>query len=510
MFRVQRWLNLAYAGVSGFQPVTEDGVAGWATMYALTRALQHELGIAVLADSFGPATLSALAQRGGVPRSEANANIVRIVQAGCLCKGYHAADLTGAFDPATAAAVSKVMVDAGLEPLGNAASPKVVKALLSMDSYRLAEQGEPAVRAVQRWLNGRYLTHENVFVIPCDGVVSRGTATSLVFAVQFELGLTDQQATGVVGPLTRTGLKSHVLGPGASGVFVSLFSAGVILNQVDVPGHGRYRHFGDRFDRTLAQAVGAFQSFCALPRTEQGDFATWCQLLASNGDPDRPCAAVDCVDAVTDARAAILKAAGVRLVGRYLDERPSAHPLNKRIQPGELATIFRNGLRVFPISQYSGSEVGYFTRDQGLTDGRSAHDAATGYGFEPATVLYFAVDYDATQAEIDSNVIPYFEGVVAGLTQRGCRYAHGVYGSRNVCAQVSLRTRARWSFVAGMSTGYSGNLGYPLPQNWAFTQVQATTLGSGEAALELDRDAYRPGTDPGASSVTVLASTRDR
>jgi hypothetical protein len=76
----------------------------------------------------------------------------------------------------------------------------------------------------------------------------------------------------------------------------------MIFNQVDVPGQGRYRCFVDRFDRVLAKAVGAFQSFCALPRTEQGDFATWCQLLASNGDPDRPCAAVDALP-ITDARA---------------------------------------------------------------------------------------------------------------------------------------------------------------------------------------------------------------
>jgi peptidoglycan hydrolase-like protein with peptidoglycan-binding domain len=510
VLRVQSWLNTTYAGVSGFQPVAEDGVASWATMYALTRALQHELGISVLSDGFGPATLSALTQRGGVPRSEANANIVRIVQAGCLCKGYHAAELTGVFDLATSVAVSKMMVDAGLEPLGGSVPPKVVKALLTMGSYRLVQQGEPAVRAVQRWLNGRYLTHENVFVIPCDGVVSRSSATSLVFAVQFEMGLTDQQATGVVGALTRTGLKSQTLGPGASGVFVSLFSAGMILNQVDVPGHGRYRHFVDRFDRTLAKAVGAFQSFCALPRTEQGDFATWCQLLASNGDPDRPCAAVDCITTITDARAATLKAAGVQFVGRYLDERPSAHPMNKRIQPGELDVIFRNGLKVFPISQYFGKEVGYFTRDQGLADAHGAHDAAVGYGFDPATVIYFAVDYDATQAEIDSNVIPYFEGVLAGLAERGCRYDHGVYGSRNVCTQVTLRTQARWSFVAGMSTGYSGNLGFPLPHNWAFNQIQTTKLGSGDAALEVDRDAYRPGTDPGTSSVTVSVSMRGR
>ena len=40
----------------GFGYVTEDGRTGWDTVYGLTRALQVELGIADLADNFGPTT----------------------------------------------------------------------------------------------------------------------------------------------------------------------------------------------------------------------------------------------------------------------------------------------------------------------------------------------------------------------------------------------------------------------------------------------------------------------
>ena len=64
VMNVQQWLNDTYTGVSGWNQVDVDGVTGWATMHALTRALQHELGITTLSDNFGTGTLSALAAIG--------------------------------------------------------------------------------------------------------------------------------------------------------------------------------------------------------------------------------------------------------------------------------------------------------------------------------------------------------------------------------------------------------------------------------------------------------------
>jgi hypothetical protein len=52
----QQWVNATYSGVPGYQPVPETGRTGWSTDYALTRGLQHELGISPLSDNVGPAT----------------------------------------------------------------------------------------------------------------------------------------------------------------------------------------------------------------------------------------------------------------------------------------------------------------------------------------------------------------------------------------------------------------------------------------------------------------------
>ena len=39
-----------------------------------------------------------------------------------------------------------------------------------------------------------------------------------------------------------------------------------------------------------------------------------------------------------------------------------------------------------------------------------------------------------------------------------------------MCTKVSEAGYVEYSFVADMSTGFSGNLGYPIPENWAFDQ----------------------------------------
>jgi hypothetical protein len=56
VLEAQRWVNATYGTVPGYVRAPEDGKTGWSTMYALTRALQHELGITALSNSFGPAT----------------------------------------------------------------------------------------------------------------------------------------------------------------------------------------------------------------------------------------------------------------------------------------------------------------------------------------------------------------------------------------------------------------------------------------------------------------------
>lgn len=478
----QRFINVTYGQVDGVPHVEEDGVTGWATMYALTRALQYELGITALSNNFGPATLAALQDRwpviadNGVP-----ANVIRIVQSGLYCKGYDGGQISGRYDERTAAGVADMKANMGVAsayPTG--VTPKVFKALLTMDAYVVVGNGSDEVRAVQQWMNGRYVHRRDFFIIPCDGNFSRDVQKALMLAIQYEIGMSDDVANGVFGPGTQAGLKANTLSEGSSGVWVLLFTAALLFNRR--PGVS----FSSSFTSAVAAAARAFQQFVKLPVTGKGDFQTWASLLVSTGDSTRKGTALDCVTEITTARARALHDAGYRIVGRYLCN-VAGTSLNKMIQPFELETIVSNGLRVFPIYQTYGGERSYFHAHQGTVDALDAINWARFHGFKSGVRIYFAVDYDAIDADVTSNIIPHFRAIKHTIDEYS-GYQVGIYGPRNVCSRVAAEGLTSASFVSDMSTGFSGNLGYPLPADWAFDQIATITVGSGDGRIEIDNN----------------------
>ncbi|MGE1166599.1 glycoside hydrolase domain-containing protein, partial [Peribacillus simplex] len=58
----QEWVNKTYTGRAGYQEIKVTGTTGWSTMWALTRALQLELGITETSTKFGDGTLAKLAK----------------------------------------------------------------------------------------------------------------------------------------------------------------------------------------------------------------------------------------------------------------------------------------------------------------------------------------------------------------------------------------------------------------------------------------------------------------
>jgi len=402
----------------------------------------------------------------------------------------------------TVEAVKSLRSNMGIPEGDGTVNAAIARCILNMDAYVLLAGGTEKVRGIQRWLNGRYWQRPAYTIGPCDGIYSRSVQQALMIAIQYELGL---EPTGNFGPGTQAGLRANQLRVGDSGIFVELFSAACVFNE---PVDDYRTNQRSVYDDQLAEFVRAFQRFSQLTVNGNGDYQTWCQLLVSSGDPDRPATGSDTRFEITPSRARWLWDNGYRIVGRYLYDPPGS-TLDKEIKPGELQTIFDAGLRVFPIYQDNGRQVSDFTYSIGYQHALNAHDLAVGYGFNKGTVIYFAVDYDATQDEIDSNIVPYFQGVVAGLASRGKRYVHGVYGSRNVCWNVTQKTFARYSFVSGMSWGFSGNLGFTLPPNWSFNQIKEFTVTNGSDSFDLDRDVWRAGSDPGVASVNDPAGPAD-
>lgn len=496
VLKAQKWVNSTYKDVTGYVACAESGQTGWATMHSLTRGLQIELGITSLSDAFGPTTMSLMQEFGPVDASTANTNIKTIVEAALYCKGYNGGSVDGTFGGYTQSGVAQMKSDMGfaLEP---SVTPKEMKSLLTMDAYVLLSGGDEQVQSVQRWMNATYIDRADYYIVPCDGYFSRDVQHGLMLAIQYSIGMADGVANGNFGPGTRDGLQTKArvtIGSVDSGTthFVRLFKAALIFNQ-----YAGVDWSSLEYTATTSSITTKFQSFCLLPLTGIGDYQTWCSLLVSTGDPDRKGAAADCMTPLNDERAKALVASGYTAVGRYI-----TGGTQKLLTPSEVGTIFANGLRFFPIYQEYNNALSYFDQAQGNSQAQGAHASALGLGIPSGAVIYFAVDYDATADEVESNILPFFLGVKQAFDGLGNRFSVGVYGSRNICSMVSARGYAVSSFVSGMSTGFSGNLGFPLPQNWAFDQIKTLTIASGEAGeLEIDND-IMSGRDPGIGSLT--------
>ncbi|KAJ3272069.1 hypothetical protein HK104_004555 [Borealophlyctis nickersoniae] len=493
VLNAQKWVNQQYGSVPGYVKSPENGKTGWPTMYSLTRALQYEVGIAAsdMSDTFGPTTLSLVTSKLGNIGPNSPKNVILIVQSGLYCKGYSGDSLSGVYTGETHTSVRSLRNNMGFGDDRSTLSPKEFKALLTMDAYVTLEGGRNSVRTVQQWMNQQYYSYSWFFIVPCDGYFSRDVQKALVYALQTQLGVSG--ANGNVGPATRAAIKSGAtVRVGSTGTLVKLFQAAMIFNYYEVA-------FDGTFSSAMTSQVNSFQSFVGIPVTGAGDYQTWLSLLISTGDPDRRGTAVDCVTMITPARASTLTSLGYKYVGRYLSNVPNTS-LNKKIQDGELANIFAASLRVYPIYQTNGMEASYFNTEQGKTDAKLAVSAATAYGFQRGTIIYFAVDFDAMDDDITNNVIPHFRAINDVMDYYGNPYRIGVYASRNPCSRLYNAGLTVSSFVSDMSTGFSGNLGFPMPKNWAFDQISTITVGSGSGSIEIDNN-IASGRDTAQSSV---------
>ncbi|MFF3027445.1 glycoside hydrolase domain-containing protein [Microbacterium sp. NPDC057944] len=508
----QVWYNNEYGFRPGFPILTVDGQSGWQTMYGLTRALQSELGITSLSDAFGPGTLAAVTAFGTISASNPNTSsgpskILMIIQGALYCKGYNAGNgnLTGVWSSTMSGAVRSLRDDLGLVGTLAEIPPKLVKFLLAMDAARLLPGGDSVIRAGQQAMNARYVNRRDYFLVPADGYFLRDTHRSLLFAIQYEIGMADGVANGNFGPGTKTGLQQKAaLSVGsvdADTYFVRLFHFALRVN-------GYPASFSSTYTSTTAGHTRDFQSFVGLPVTGTANLQTWGSLLVSTGDPDRPGTGADCVMTITAERLTTLRNAGYTHFGRYLTNTPD-QTLDKCIKQGELDRIFASGGRVFPLFQTGGGAIEHFTYKRGEQVGEEAAISAWAYGIPNNTIIYFSVDFDALPQQVTSAVIPYFQGLQQRLGRTGRTYRIGVYGPRDVCRKLVSEGLAVSSFVSDMSTGYAGNLGQPLPASWAFDQIQTIWIGSGAGRIEIDKNVVS-GRDNGIGSVSPpLRTTPD-
>ena len=174
-----------------------------------------------------------------------------------------------------------------------------------------------------------------------------------------------------------------------------------------------------------------------------------------------------------------LKNAGVATIFGYLDPIGPGNP--KAITPARAQKIAAAGLRLGLVSEgwgdfaHSGISAG-----AGERDGLFAAKTAPTLGAAADACIYFAVDADASTAQIGKLVIPYFAAVRAALPPP---WRVGVYGSGNVCAAVLEQNLADRAWLS-CSMGWGGSKDFLASNKWALRQYPPSHI----YGIPCDRD----------------------
>lgn len=485
VLEAQQWYNTTYRGTTGFIEIAEDGITGAGTCKALVRALQYELKLNV-DGSFGAGTLSKCPTIGMDTASE---NLVKIVQCGFYCKGYSCGGIDGDYGLSTQAAALSFKEDAGFPDSDVDLQPVFVRALLNTDAFKLVRAGKAYIRVAQQYLNANYIIKTSLIgLIPCNGVADRNMTKAIIIALQYEeAGQTMVGVDGVYGNNTLN--KAPELAAGSTKTAFIKIAQMCLMMMYENPG------LSGKYDSYTEKVVREFQEFSCLTqdaRVVPGIIGrtTWASLLSSKGDSTRTATACDCSEQILSLAKAQKLREDYNIVGRYLTGTVGGSK-PKNLSPGELQILAENNLRVFPIFQDGGASLTYFGNYQGQLDAKDAIFAARKLHIPNDTIIYFAVDYDFTEKQVLERVIPHFEGIKTVFDASKSKYKIGIYGSRNTCSIVCNNNLAVSSFVSDMSTGYSGNMGFPLPKNWAFDQIhEYTATASDGTKFAVDKDVY--------------------
>lgn len=492
VYYAQVWLNDTYGNVPGWVTLTEDGITGQNTMKGLVRALQSSIGTGV-DGGFGAGTETAFesyyAATGGKMNvvSGATSNLYNIVMAGLWCKGYtggYSYSYNGVADDQTISGLLALKQDAGISAIlpGGQISAKLMKSLLSMDQFVLMASagGKSEIRAIQQYLNANF--GDYIGIIPCDGLYQRAMNEALIKRLQYIEGQRGTQVDGIFGNGTKN-LLPILTDSNHPAEAVRLFNFCLTCNG--------YTTTGTAWNNTVKTNTRAFQSSHMLEETGNGDVNTWMALLLSKGNTDRPAQGCDCSTILDAAKANALFAAGYRYVGRYVSGTVGSGTAerSKALTKAEMTAIFNAGLRLFAIYQEGGVYLERYTKALGKEDAAKAIAAAKALDIPMREYIYFAVDYDVLDGNIEGYVKEYFDGIKEVMDDNGNIYNVGIYGSRNVCNRIcSEFGLASSCFVGDMSTAYSGNMGFPLPDCWAFDQFHEYTFSpSASISFPLDK-----------------------
>lgn len=483
VLKSQQWMNQNYRGKEGYIPVDEDGYTGSETVNGLLRAFQIELGITATSSNFGPTTSARFKARfpKGIQQQadgdETEDNIYGIIQCACWCKGYStgSSEITKHFYGGTGNGIRNLKENAGCSDTSSTVTINIMKALMSMIQFQKVSSGSMKVREMQQFINRIYESYIDG-LIPCDGIYGRETNLGLKKAIQVMLGYEGSDVDGSFGPGTTAALKQITI-PNASGnISTSQEKEAFNLAKCALYGNGYTSFaFDTEWNDTIKNIVLEFQDDYKIIKSGKIDYNTWMSLMISTGNPEKASNACDTANTISkNERYKILQNLGIRAIGRYIvGDKFDGDESSKELTFEEPEILIKNGFSIIPIYQRNGEpSLVFFNEEQAKEDAKIAERRARHHLIPFESIIYFAVDLDVLDSDISNKIIPYFKKIKETLNN----YKVGIYGTRNVCSQVMKAGYAETCYVSDLSTGYSGNMGFKLPENWNLDQY-ATVIG---------------------------------
>ena len=491
----QKWLNEQFDGSAGWVHIDEDGVAGYNTMVGFVRALQILLRIDV-DGGFGNGTKQAYNNLFGDGLSEINnadnnftvKMVISLVNLALLCRiEVSNTDDISVFSEATRQGIISTMAQLGIDNYTGGLRAREIKALFTSDAYYLISNGDATTREIQQAINRKYSDMLDNY-IATNGLYDRNMNTALIKMIQYEIG-TD--VDGGWGEGTMSSLP--VLGPGSTRTnLVYILQYLLYLNGFDPNG------FDGGFGNGVTTALKNFQSLMKLDVDGYCGRQAWSALVVSCGDTTRSANACDTRFEITRERARFLKENGYDIVGRYITGRSF-----KELRDNELKVIFEEGLKVFFIFQDNNRQLEDFGYAKGIQAASKATGGARKHNLPENAVIYFAVDMDVYEEDIETYIIPFFQAINDYIDKK---YRVGIYGPREVCRRVEKAGLSVSSFVADMSSGYSCNIGRKIPDNWNYDQYKEIEDIYGD--MDIDKVTYSGRIEPTSNlSVDDTSST---
>lgn len=172
----------------------------------------------------------------------------------------------------------------------------------------------------------------------------------------------------------------------------------------------------------------------------------------------------------TQSQATCIKNAGYSFVCRYYNTNAPSKNLTK----SEAIALSNAGL--YNVSIWENgypTSSSYFSLAKGQSDGAAAYNYAKNTIGQPSnTPIYFAVDYDASQTDIEGVISQYFAGITSAFNDAGTGYSIGVYGSGATISYIYNNfylVTHRWQAQSTGWRGYDANGPWELKQGSGFS-----------------------------------------